>query len=76
MSKTDRLLRLAQIVPDLLPISKSSWWNGVKSGRFPKPIHLGPRTTCWRAADIYALLDSGAICKCDNSCTRNTGGKT
>ena len=59
------LLRLWQIVgdpqknhPPLIPISKSSWWAGVKSGRFPQPIKLGPRTTCWRAEDVYALIDN------------------
>jgi predicted DNA-binding transcriptional regulator AlpA len=62
------LLRLWQIVgdpkknlPPLIPISKSSWWMGVKIGRFPQPIKLGPRTTCWRAEDIYALIDSHAV---------------
>lgn len=40
----------------LLPISKSAWWLGVKEGRFPKPIKLGPRTTVWRVEDIRALI--------------------
>jgi len=31
---------------------------GVRSGRYPKPVKLGPRTTCWRASDILALIDS------------------
>lgn len=45
-----------RIVP-LIPISKSSWWAGVKSGRFPQSIKLGPRTTAWRAEDIYRLIE-------------------
>lgn len=56
-------LRLWQIVgdkkrgvPPLIPISKSSWWLGVKSGKFPQPIKLGERTTCWRVSDIMELL--------------------
>ena len=57
MSATkDRLLRLSQIVPDLLPISKSSWWNGVKAGRFPKSVKLGPRTTAWRESEILEII--------------------
>jgi hypothetical protein len=72
MNKSNQagLLRLWQIVgdpkknlPPLIPISKSSWWMGVKSGRFPQAVKLGPRTTCWRAEDIYALIDSQAIGK-------------
>ena len=50
-------LRLHQVL-ELIPIGKSSWWNGVKEKRFPQPIKLGPRTTAWKAEDIHALLIS------------------
>lgn len=49
-------LRLPQIL-QLVPISKSAWWEGCKTGRFPKPIKLGPRTTAWKAEEIAALLE-------------------
>ena len=39
-----------------IPVSKSTWWAGVKSGRFPKPVKLGPRTTAWRVEDIRSLI--------------------
>ncbi|MBF0503364.1 MAG: AlpA family phage regulatory protein, partial [Candidatus Riflebacteria bacterium] len=42
---------------EIFPISKSSWWAGVKSGRFPKPVKCG-RCTFWHRADIMALLNS------------------
>lgn len=42
-----------------IPVSKSTWWAGVKSGRYPKPVKLGPRITVWKAADIRALLEGG-----------------
>lgn len=41
-----------------IPVSKSTWWQGVKDGRFPKPHKLGPRTTVWKAEDIRALFES------------------
>jgi prophage regulatory protein len=47
-------------IPALIPICASSWWAGVKSGKFPKPLKLGPRTTVWRVEDIRALLDRPA----------------
>jgi len=52
-------VRLNQILaPDgPIPVSKSTWWAGVKDGRFPKPMKLGPRTTVWRAEDIRALYE-------------------
>jgi prophage regulatory protein len=52
-------LRLKQILAPLgpIPISKSTWWQGVKNGRFPKPVRLGPKTTVWRISDIRAFID-------------------
>ena len=50
-------LRLPQVLA-LFPISKTSWWEGCKDGRFPKPVKLGPRATAWRAEDIAALVQS------------------
>ena len=50
-------LRLPQVLA-LIPISRSAWWAGCKSGRYPKPIKLGLRTTVWKAADILALVES------------------
>ncbi|WP_425409671.1 helix-turn-helix transcriptional regulator [Hyphococcus sp.] len=55
-------VRLNQILAPVgpIPVSKSSWWAGVKEGRFPQPQKLGPRTTVWRAEDIRALYENGA----------------
>jgi predicted DNA-binding transcriptional regulator AlpA len=52
-------LRLDMILAPLgpLPISRSSWWNKVRSGEYPQPVKLGPRTTAWRVADIVALIE-------------------
>ena len=56
-------LRLPQIIGDIkrgipavIPVSKSAWWEGCKTGRYPKPVKLGPRTTAWRMSDIRALI--------------------
>ena len=48
-------VRLPQILA-VIPISKSAWWAGVRSGRFPKPIKLGPRTTAWAVEGIRRLI--------------------
>jgi predicted DNA-binding transcriptional regulator AlpA len=42
------------------PCGRSTWWEGVRTGRFPKPVKLGPRTTAWRVEDIRALIDEAA----------------
>ena len=60
-------LRLPQIIgdpkaeppiPPIIPVKKSCWWDGVKSGRFPKPVKLGPRVTAWPVEAIRALVES------------------
>jgi len=61
--KNHGLLRVKQIVgiDGLIPISKSAWWAGVKSGKFPQPINgnpLGSKTTVWRAEDIFNYINS------------------
>lgn len=42
----------------VFPRSRSSFLAGVKAGRYPQPVKLGPRTTAWRVSDIRALLES------------------
>jgi prophage regulatory protein len=59
-------LRLSQIIgnpkavppiPAVIPVSKSTWWEGVRSGRYPQPVRtLGLRITAWRVEDIRALI--------------------
>jgi hypothetical protein len=43
-----------------IPVSRSTWWEGVRRGRYPKPVKLGPRITVWRVEDIRALIEKGA----------------
>jgi prophage regulatory protein len=63
-------LRLPQIlgdptasppVPALIPVCKSTWWSGIKSGRYPKGVKLSPRVTAWRASDIRALIERAGV---------------
>ena len=51
-------VRLRSIIaPDgVIPVGKSTWWEGVKSGRFPRSVKLGPRITAWRVEDIRELI--------------------
>lgn len=49
-------VRLPQIL-QVIPVGRSSWWDGVRAGRYPKPVKLGPRTTAWRVSDIRELIE-------------------
>ena len=40
-----------------IPVSKSTWWAGVKSKRYPASVKLGPKITAWRVEDIRALIE-------------------
>lgn len=67
MSDSHRLpetgfLRLSSILAPRgpIPVSKSTWWAGVKEGRYPEPVKLGRRITAWRVEDIRKLIEDGA----------------
>ncbi len=48
------LWRLSQVL-DHIPVSKSTWWAGVKSGRYPPGIKISNKCTAWRVKDILKL---------------------
>ncbi len=60
-------LRLKQIIgdpkakppiPAVIPVGKSTWWEGVRSGRYPQPVRtLGRRITAWRVEDVRAMIN-------------------
>ena len=58
-------LRLPQIIgdpdaeppiPPIIPVCATTWWAGVREGRYPKAIKLSPRVTVWRASEVFALI--------------------
>jgi prophage regulatory protein len=52
----NRLLRLRDVLA-LLPISRTSFYDGIKIGLYPQPIKLGKRTSAWRERDIHEFID-------------------
>jgi len=52
----DNFLRLKDVLK-IYPVSKSTWWAGVKSGKFPASVKLSERTTAWRLSDIKKLIE-------------------
>lgn len=49
-------IRLPEVLK-LLKISKSTWWSGIKSGKYPKPVKIGVRVSAWRVEDIRELIE-------------------
>ena len=55
-------MRLPQVLA-VFPVSKSTWWEGVRIQRYPQPVKIAPRITAWRKQDILKLLSNP-----ENSC--------
>lgn len=60
----DSLLRLPEVLA-LIPVSRATWYAGMKEGRYPAPVSLGPRCVAWRASEIQQIVSRGAS---DTSC--------
>ena len=58
---TTGLVRLKEVLAPEgpIPVSRSTWYQGIKDGRFPKPVKLGVRSSAWRAEDIWRLIEEG-----------------
>jgi len=52
----ERLLRLKQVL-GIIPVSKSSWWSGIKVGKYPAGRKLGAKTTVWLESEIQSLVE-------------------
>lgn len=49
-------VRLPQVLR-VLGIGRTTFLDGVRAGRFPKPVPLGPRAVGWRVQDIRGLIE-------------------
>ena len=58
---SDALVRIQKIVgPNgLIPISRSSFYAGIRDGIYPKPIRLGKRTSVWRLSELMQIVGKG-----------------
>lgn len=50
-------MRLDAIL-EIIPIGRSTWWAGVKEGRFPKGTKLSNNVTAWKTEDIIKLIEN------------------
>lgn len=51
------LLKLSQVLAHM-QVSRSTWLEGVRTGRYPPPVQLSPRRVAWRVADLKTFIDS------------------
>jgi prophage regulatory protein len=63
----ERLLRISEIIGNrkngtvgIIPVGRTTWFEGVTSGRFPQPVFLpGVSTPFWKLSDIERLMAGG-----------------
>ncbi|MGH8579592.1 MAG: helix-turn-helix transcriptional regulator [Gammaproteobacteria bacterium] len=55
----DGFVRLPTVLA-VYPVSKTTWWEGVRTGRYPAGIKLSSRITAWRSQDIRELIERTA----------------
>lgn len=55
-------VRLRQFVGPgkAIPVSRSTWWSWVKTGKAPKPVKLSANVTAWRVEDIRELIEAAS----------------
>jgi len=53
---TTGFVRLPQILK-VIPISRTTWFEGVRKGRYPRGVMLSPNTRAWPVEDIRKLID-------------------
>ena len=49
-------IRLPQVLA-IIPICKSSFYDGIRKGIYPAPVKLSERTSAWRVEDIRKLIE-------------------
>ena len=59
LNETKRLLRLPEVL-ERFPVGRSTWWAGVKEGKYPQPVKLSSRCTGWREEDITSLINEAS----------------
>jgi prophage regulatory protein len=50
----DRLMKIKECL-EIVPVAQSTWWAGIKGGRFPDPVRIGGNTF-WRYSDIMKVV--------------------
>lgn len=46
------------VILKIFPVGKSTWWQGVKDGKYPKPVRIAERAVAWEVEDIKSLIKS------------------
>jgi prophage regulatory protein len=65
----DRLLKIKDAL-QIIPISKSAFWERVKGGTLPKPVKIGA-STFWKYSDLMVFIANMPVSECEAQRTVN-----
>ena len=51
-----QLLKLPDVLKRI-PVSRSSWYQGIRLGMYPEPVRIGKRSVAWRSNEIDQLVN-------------------
>ncbi len=55
--KNEKLIKLKDVL-QIIPVSKSTWYEGIRKGIFPKPVKIkGLNSSFWRKSDIEKIVE-------------------
>jgi prophage regulatory protein len=57
MHSTTRLIKRPE-VEALTGLRRSTIYDQIKQGKFPRPVHLGPRSVAWSTDDVHDWISS------------------
>lgn len=52
---SDRLLRLREVLT-IVPVSRTTWYDGMRIGLYPSPVNLGGRRVAWWLSDVLGAI--------------------
>ena len=55
----DALVRLPTVL-GVFPVGETTWWNGIKAGKYPRPVRISARVNAWTVGSIRQLLAAAA----------------
>jgi predicted DNA-binding transcriptional regulator AlpA len=55
--QVEKFLKIEHIL-EIFPVCKSTWYNGVKANKYPKPLETGTKYSLWKEKDIKDFINS------------------
>jgi predicted DNA-binding transcriptional regulator AlpA len=51
------LLKLRDVLK-MFPVSKTTWYAGIRDGRYPKSVKIGKKAVAWLKQDIEKCIEN------------------